>query len=351
MHIFWDKLSDEIKQYYNILVDDIPDFLFEYINTPEMHRIKNIGMHCGTDYTGLFNNKFFYSRLEHSIGVSLIVWHFTRNKQQALAGLFHDIATPSFSHCIDYLHRDYLCQEYTENNTMDILKNSDRIMNLLSRDGILLEEVVNYKNYPIADNLFPKLSADRLEYTLSSGMSFTKVWNLEDVAEIYSDLCVFQNENGVFEIGFKTQSVAERFVVGASKMWKLYQSNTDKVVMQFFADIIGLMIKTNYMTEEDLYFLGEREIINLIENCGISEVEDVFRKFRNSSKINQGMMPPLDEYCVHIDVKKRYINPLVNGFRLDSQSSLAKKIITDYLNSNTLSYGWFDFKLNKELFQ
>ena len=63
-------------------------------------------MTCGTDYTHIFNNKFFYSNLEHSIGVALIVWHFTKNKKQTLAGLFHDISTPVFKYCIDFMNGD-----------------------------------------------------------------------------------------------------------------------------------------------------------------------------------------------------------------------------------------------------
>ena len=31
-----------------------------------MQRIGKIGMNCGTDYTKIFNNKFFYSRLDHN---------------------------------------------------------------------------------------------------------------------------------------------------------------------------------------------------------------------------------------------------------------------------------------------
>ncbi len=43
-------------------------------------------------------------------------------------------------------------------------------MNLLTRDNIRVEEVLDYHIYPIADNDTPKLSADRLEYALSGGL-------------------------------------------------------------------------------------------------------------------------------------------------------------------------------------
>ena len=237
-----EKADDTIKAYYKILSDDMPEFLHEYSKVPEMQRIGAIGLNCGTDYTDIFQNKYFYSRLEHSIGVALIIWNFTKDKEQTLAGLFHDIATPSFSHCIDYLHKDYMEQETTECRTRDIIVQSSHIMELLSKDKILVNDVCDYKKYPIADNSSPQLSADRLEYTLSSGMTFTKEWSIHDVADMYRDLIVLNNEEGDPEIAFKSQKTAEKFVGGASKMWSLFQSNEDKIVMQFFADIIAYVI-------------------------------------------------------------------------------------------------------------
>ena len=67
-----------------------------------MDRIGKISMSCGTDYSKCFDVKYFYSNLDHSVAVALIIWHFTHDKKQTLAGLFHDIATPVFKHCIDF---------------------------------------------------------------------------------------------------------------------------------------------------------------------------------------------------------------------------------------------------------
>lgn len=349
MCFYIENLNDEIKEYFKILSNDIPDFLLNYIKAPEIQRIGYIGMNCGTDYTNIFNNKYFYSRLNHSIGVALIIWNFTKNKKQTLAGLLHDIATPSFSHCIDYLHHDYLKQETTETKTEEIIKSSFQIIKLLSQDNISLKDVIDYKKYPIADNMSPRLSADRLEYTLSSGMTFTKVWTLKDINEIYSDLTIFDNEEMLLEIGFNTQKIAEKFVNGASRMWVLFQSNEDKVVMQFWADILRLMIEYGVITENDLYVYSEKEIINLIEHCDLLEIQNIFHSFCNATKVCEGFHPPVDNYSVCIDVKKRYINPLVVDTRLDLKSTKAKKIIYDFLNLKKPPYGWFDFNIDSNI--
>ena len=123
----------------------------------------------------VYNDKYFYSTLTHSVGVALIIWNFTHDKKQTLSGLFHDIATPTFKHCIDFLNGDSETQESTEEKTEEIIKNSKEISFLLARDNIKIEEVSDYHIYPIADNDTPKLSADRLEYTLSGGLSQKRV--------------------------------------------------------------------------------------------------------------------------------------------------------------------------------
>ncbi len=70
-------------------------------------------MDCGNDYTNLFPKHPWHSNLDHSVGVALILWNFTHDKKQTLAGLFHDIATPTFKHCIDFMIGDYQKQEST----------------------------------------------------------------------------------------------------------------------------------------------------------------------------------------------------------------------------------------------
>ena len=211
MKNYFEMLDKTIKEYFKILSDEIPDFLNEYINTKEMQKQSGISVSCGTYYTKLFDKMIWYSSLDHSIAVSLIVWNFTKDKKQTLAGLFHDIATPVFKHSIDFMNGDYEKQESTEELTTRIINESQEIMKLLKRDGIKVEEVDNYHIYPIADNDTPMLSADRLEYTLSNGLGVRKkVWNLNDIKEIYdnirSDSC-FKNLSKRWRFRFFTYSL------------------------------------------------------------------------------------------------------------------------------------------------
>lgn len=50
------------------------------------------------------------------------------------------------------MNKDYEKQESTEERITDIIKNSKKIMELLERDNIKIEEVSDYKKYNI-DNI------------------------------------------------------------------------------------------------------------------------------------------------------------------------------------------------------
>ena len=160
----------DIKKYHKILSPDYPDFLDKYIALSILQRLKSVGLLCGTDWTPLYKNRFYYSRLDHSIGVALIIWHFTHNKAQTLAGLFHDASTPVFSHVSDFRKGDALTQTATESTNATLLKNDAALCGLLVEDGLSVEQICDYHIYPIADNEIPQLSADRLEYMFPSGM-------------------------------------------------------------------------------------------------------------------------------------------------------------------------------------
>lgn len=248
MKNYFETLNKEMKEYFSILSDEIPYFLNDYINTKEMQKQSGISVSSGDIYTKIFNVKW-YSSLDHSVAVALIVWNFTKDKKQTLAGLFHDIATLAFKHCIDFMNGDYEKQESTEELTYKIISESKEIMKLLNRDNIKIEEVYDYHIYPIADNDTPRLSADRLEYTLSNGMGVLKnLWNLKEVKEIYKDIEIQINEEGIQELGFKSVKIAEKFVKGMSELSKYYSSNECKISMQFYADILKQMYekKINY---------------------------------------------------------------------------------------------------------
>ena len=336
---YLDKVNSETKDYFKILESTFPEWLNDYINTNELLKQQYISITCGTIYSNLFESDFFFSSLDHSIAVSLIIWHFTHNKVQTLAGLFHDIATPVFKHCVDFLNGDYMSQESTEDLTTDIIKNSKEIMELLKRDNIDLSEVDNYHLYPIADNDTPKLSSDRLEYSLSNALFTYKLLDAEKIKEIYNDIEVQRNEENEIELGFKTKSIARNFVKVTSKLSIIYREDRTRYSMQFIADIIKALNTDGKISKKDLYTLKESEVIELIENSKYKEIFDVWKK---AKKIKVSKEEPSNVYYVHHGAKVRYIDPLLNEIRISEACKVAKNMIDKNLSYDMSNYVYLD---------
>ena len=315
---YLDTVNKRTLEYFKVLEPDFPEWLWEYINTEALFKQNYISITCGTIYSDLFESSYFYSTLDHSIGVALIVWHFTHDKKQTLAGLFHDIATPVFKHCIDFLNGDYMTQESTEDLTTEIISNSFEIMSLLKRDNIKLEEVNDYHKYPIADNDTPMLSADRLEYTLANALFHYNKLNLQEIEEIYNDIIIQSNENNVPELGFKTLDIA----------------------MKFLADVVKKLNEEKLITIEDLYSKKESDIIKIIENSKYSKVYDIWK---TAKMVNISRQQPENVYFVCHKIKRRYINPLVNGKRITLIEKEAKELIDKVLNYDMSANIWLDF--------
>lgn len=348
MNNYIDTLNETIKSYYKILSEDFPDFLNEYINTPEMLKQAKISVSCGTIYSKMYN-QMWYSSLDHSIAVALIIWHFTKDKKQTLSGLFHDIATPVFKHSIDFMNKDYEKQESTEELTTKIISESKEIMTLLNRDGIKVEEVSDYHIYPIADNDTPRLSSDRLEYTLSNGLGATeKIWTLDDVKDIYDNIEIQKDEKGVEEVGFKDIAIAEKFVHTMSILSRLYRREKTLFTMQMLADIMKIMSDNNLINVAEMYNLSEKEVIERIEKCNVRNISNGFKTWKNATDILTSEVAPEGKYFVNIEkVKKRYINPLVrynNEYkRLKDISKKATNDINEALEYKTAKYVFLDF--------
>ena len=287
---YYDDISKEIKKYFSVLQFEYPEWLQKYINTKEMLHQKYISVTCGTIYSNLFESNFFFSSLDHSIAVALIIWHFTHDKKQTLAGLFHDIATPD----------------------------------------------------PIADNDTPKLSADRLEYSLSNALFTYNLLNLEDIKEIYNDIEIQQNEENEPELGFKTKKIARKFVSITSKLSIIYREDRTRYSMQFIADVLKKLISENKLSIEDLYVLKESQIISIIEN---SKYKNVFAIWKNAKKVKVSKDMPKNVYFVNHGAKVRYINPLFNGERMSNACKIAKKMIDKNLSYDMNNYIYLDFKL------
>ena len=336
---YMESINKDLKEYFNILEPEFPIWLNDYINTKEMLKQQYISITCGTIYSDLFESEFFFSSLDHAIAVALIIWHFTKDKKQTLSGLFHDIATPVFKHCVDFMNKDYITQESTEDLTTQIIENSEEIMTLLQRDKIKLNEIDNYHLYPIADNDTPQLSSDRLEYSLSNALFTYKLSDIETIREIYNDIKIVKNEHNIDEMAFKSKKFAREFVKITSRLSVIYREDRTRYSMQLLADIMKKLNEENLIKLEDLYKLKDKDIIEIIRK---SKYQNIYEIWEKAKKVKVSPSKPKDIYSVHLSAKVRYIDPLVNNERISKICKIAQKQIEKNLSYNMDNYVFLD---------
>ena len=299
-----------MESMWNIYHENVPEFIAEFAQTPAMLRLKGIGMHCGCEYTDFpqYAGTKPYSRWTHSIGVALIVWHFTGNMAQTVAGLLHDVASPTFAHVIDFLHGDHINQESTEEETEAIIARSPELTALLDKYGLTVAQVSDYHLYPVADNDSPRLSADRLEYTLGNGLNHN-ICNPDELRAIYDDLTVAENEEGQPEIQFRTPEHALRFARISLTNSRVYAGDGNRYSMQALAELLRDAIANGIVAERDLY-ATEAEVIAKL--CTDARLAARWEKYTRYSALKRSAVCPDDGgYWLRLDAKRRSIDPKV----------------------------------------
>ncbi len=335
----------KIEKLHNIYCMKKPDFITELDDCIELQRLKGVGQNCGDDYLNekIQSFSFNYSRYDHSVGVALIIWRFTKNIKMSLAGLFHDIATPTFAHVIDFLNNDAEKQTSTEDGTESIINNSKQILKILKKYNLKTEDVSDYSKYSIADNKSPKLSSDRLEYTLYMGVSRNLI-TMEEVEKIINDIIIVNNEFGEEEMCFQNKEIAEKFTKVALDNGKFMSGGISNLSNQLLADILKLALKDGILSKSDFWKFTEEEVVEKINNSKNEEINklwNTFKKFENvyENKVLENMD---DQYIINVKVKRRYIDPLCKikdkQIRISKISNEIAQNIENFINMDKNIY-------------
>ena len=298
-------------EHYLIYHSGIPAVIRDCMTAPCMQRLKNVGMNCGCEYTSFprFAGLKPYSRFDHSVGAALIVWHFTQDEKQAVAGLLHDVATPVFAHVVDFLRGDYMQQESTEDGTRAAIEADAALQGALSAHGLTTDDVCDYHRYPIADNDSPRLSADRLEYTLGNLLNY-RIRTVDAVKAFYADLKVGTNEEGAPELVFSDAGIAEDFAFASLACSKIYVSDEDRYAMQMLSELLRDAIALGVLAEADLDSTEPQVIGTLLSDGRTAAAWRQYRAYRSMRRAEQ---PPVGRRWRRIAAKKRYIDPLIEG--------------------------------------
>ena len=295
----------------------IPPLLRHLAYTPPLERLRQVGMNCGCEYTDFprFRALPPYSRFRHSMGTGLIVWHFTHDEAQAAAGLLHDISTPVFAHVVDFLRGDHLTQTSTENGTTGLIAGSPEICRVLAAHALTAEQVCDYHRYPIADKDSPRLSADRLEYTLGNAVNYGFL-STGQARALYRDLTVISNEDGAPELAFRSRETASAFAGAALRCARVYVADEDRFAMEALASLLRLALDRQILSDGDLMSTEPAVIARLRADpvCG-----PLWRRFRSFARLRRAEERPPEGDWLRVGAKLRWIDPLTVGAGRASQ--------------------------------
>lgn len=330
-----------MKEYQNLFMDnESPIFIDKYLSCKTLERLKYITQFCGADYTNLYNPLFLYTRYDHSITVAHMTWHFTHDKKSTIAALLHDVGTPCFAHTIDYVFGDYINQESSEKDIVEMIKKDEYLMKCLKEDEIDLDMLRDLTQYPILENKSPKLCTDRLDGVLHTCYIWLHTHPLEDIKKVYEDITVLTNEDGLSEIGFKHKREAMKFAkmvtVYAKELW----GNRDKYVSKYISELVKLSVERKLITLEDLYVKKETEITDIFDKNF-----STWKEFEQVSILIGTEKKPVG-FSISFAAKKRNTIPLVqvgkSSKRIVDASSIVNKIYSNLEEYHDYKYAYLE---------
>jgi hypothetical protein len=134
--------------------------LLDLLHTAALHRLGGVLQH---GITGLIGVTRATTRLEHSLGVMLLVRRLGGPLEEQIAALLHDVSHTAFSHVIDYVFGGHDSQSYHEDMKEEIVAASD-LPAALARHGYDWRAFLHEEAFPLLEQPAPALCADRLDY-------------------------------------------------------------------------------------------------------------------------------------------------------------------------------------------
>lgn len=143
---------------------ELPAVFSDLLNTDVLKRLGGVHQ-SGAIF--LVNPDICHSRLEHAIGVTLLIRTLGGSELEQIAGLLHDVSHTAFSHVGDYVF-DNTDEDYHEKIFAEILCKSE-VPDVLLKYGYNISDIL-HGTFDILEQPLPALCADRLDYTLRDGV-------------------------------------------------------------------------------------------------------------------------------------------------------------------------------------
>jgi HD superfamily phosphohydrolase len=287
------------RVYGAVAIDD-PKIL-AVVACPTFQRLKGVRQAGPSAFAFPFKT---VSRLEHSLGVYLLLRRLGAGLREQVAGLLHDVSHTAFSHAIDFLFSSQE-QDHHEELKPVFLERPD-VVSALAALGCAPADFFDDSIYPLLERPLPWLCADRLDYFLRDGMACGMIAPAV-ASRVLRHLAVVDAT-----IAFTNVTVAREAVdlfAAMNREW--WASPTESFIYNEFADALREGIRLGTLRKTDLYE-DDAHVLERLHAARSALIEEKLERIVHfQPKRLVGFIP-------RVTPKTRWIDPPVkvgSGFR------------------------------------
>ncbi|MCX2429715.1 HD domain-containing protein [Pedobacter sp. GR22-10] len=193
----------------------------------------------------LVNPSICHSRLEHAIGVAMLIKKMGGTELEQIAGLLHDVSHTAFSHVGDYVF-EYVEEDYHEQIFAEVIYKSE-IPDVLLKYGYTANQII-HGVFNILEQPMPSLCADRLDYTLRDGIHGEIITRQR--AKQFLNAVVLSN--GIIAVNNDAE------VQWINETFKKLNDDVFKLPVHLYAngkmtELIKLFLKKGLLTKSDMF--------------------------------------------------------------------------------------------------
>jgi HD superfamily phosphohydrolase len=263
------------------------------------------------------------TRLEHSIGVMLLLKRFGASREEQVAGLIHDISHTAFSHVIDFVFDEH---GYHEKMQEEVIMDSS-LPKIFAKHGFSVSDFIIEKNkFQLLENDVPGLCCDRLDY-------FLRDWKAFYGKDKTGYLQWIKKENGelYFTNKIEAKKCVQDFIAIDKGLWGC--SPVNNIVYRIFADALRIALDNDIITKYEIEKSDDNKILEKLKKSSNLKLAVLIEKLKPgfSAELNE------KEFDYHLPAFPRWIDPKVHdGKALRNISEIdrsVKKIIDEHLSS------------------
>lgn len=274
------------------------------------------------------------TRLEHSIGVMLVLRKLGAGLEEQVAGLLHDVSHTAFSHTIDFAFQDGKNRhEFHERFREKIVMGSE-IPAILERHGMKADKILDEHNFQLLETPLPGLCADRVDYFLRDAKAFRIVPGINEKVNFILKHLIARDKAIILDDFSAAKQMAELYLKCSREVWSgiLHVS-----LYRILGDVLRIAMKKGIISEDDL-FLTDDMLLKKLKSAGDRKTNEKLRLLSRSSRfVNDRKKYDFVGYP-----KPRYIDPgfLEGGkiLRVSEMDAVFKSDIANFIMEAEAGY-------------